>query len=118
MHEQSFGHRSRGVGVDIIEVRRFRTLKTIDRIAELVLTEREYDIYCGHRDPALYLASRFAAKEAVIKACPSTLTFQDIEIVKEGKKPAVIFRRDMGVLKALVSLSHSEDYAAAFAVAM
>jgi len=108
-----------GVGVDVVEFDRFKKLKRPERIAELVLTPIEYDIYIAHPATLLYLASRFAAKEAVIKAYPGELHYHDFEIIKEGKKPRVkLLIPNPFKLRMFVSLSHSTDYVAGFAVAV
>lgn len=108
-----------GVGVDVVELCRFRGLRWPKRIAELVLTPVEYDSYSVHSDASLYLASRFALKEAVIKAYPGNLTYHDFEIAKAGKKPFVkfLFAREQ-TPRMHVSLSHSTDYVAGFAIAV
>lgn len=106
-----------GVGVDIIELARFRRMNFPDRVAELFLTPREYEKYSRHPDRVVYAASRFALKEAVIKAFPRKLTYRDIEIVKEGRKPiALITHVRESVGKIYTSLAHSTDYVAGFAV--
>ena len=108
-----------GVGVDIVELDRFRGLRFPARIAELVLTPREYACYETHADALAYLASRFAAKEAVIKAYPGGLTYHDVEITKDGKKPKVkLLVRRPKTREVSVSLSHSVDYVAGFAIAI
>jgi len=106
-----------GIGVDIIEVKRFRAIGRLERVAELVLTEGEYREFARHPDPALHLASRFALKEAVIKACPARLTYRDIEIRKKGIKPDVRILGGLSRVSVLGSLSHSTDYVAGFAEA-
>lgn len=59
-----------GVGTDLIEVRRIeRALERFgDRFARRILCEPELRRFHGHRQPAAYLAKRFAAKEAFTKA--------------------------------------------------
>jgi len=107
-----------GIGVDIVELNRFRTIKYLSRIAELVLTPIEYERFLAHPDQIEYLASRFALKEAVIKAYPGLLTYRDVEIIKTGKKPqARLLIKNPQVKRMLVSLSHSVDYAVGFALA-
>lgn len=108
-----------GVGVDIVELRRFKELRFLSRVAEFFLTPVELKEFASHADPISYAASRFALKEAVIKACPEDLTYRDIEITKDWKKPRVKFLggRSSPGREILVSLSHSTDYVAGFAVA-
>jgi holo-[acyl-carrier protein] synthase len=85
--------------------------------------------YClSHKNPAPFLAARFAAKEAVSKAfgtgIGAQLGWQDVEICKkESGEPFVILhgkgKKLFETRKAkqlLVSLSHTQNYAAATAV--
>ena len=59
-----------GVGTDVVEIERIR--KALDRwgerFAERILCAPELKRFQSHRQPANYLAKRFAAKEAFTKA--------------------------------------------------
>lgn len=59
-----------GVGTDLIEIRRIeKALQRFgERFARRILCEPELARFHGHRQPAAYLAKRFAAKEAFSKA--------------------------------------------------
>ncbi len=58
-----------GIGVDSVEVERFRKLlERQPRVRERLFSEAELADCSGLADPAQRLASRFAAKEAVMKA--------------------------------------------------
>ena len=104
-----------GVGVDILETKRFSGIRFLSRVVEFFLTSTEIAEFTLHSDPIRYAASRFALKEAVIKAYPEKLGYHDIEIGKMGVKPNVkIHNLDSNML---VSLSHSTDYVAGFAIA-
>ena len=107
---------SNGIGVDIVELSRFREARFISRLAELVLTPVEYSVFKVHPDRVTFFASRFALKEAVIKAYPAKLTYHDIEIYKEGLRPQVKIAGAKKGQKVFVSLSHSIDYVAGFAI--
>ena len=85
--------------------------------------------YClSHRKPGPFLAARFAAKEAVSKAfgtgIGAELGWQDIEIRrKESGEPFVILYaagqkllQARGGQRVLISLSHTQNYAAAVAL--
>ena len=113
-------------GVDIIEIPRIRRVadRYGDRFYGRVYTEREA-AYCRGRAPQL--ASRFAAKEAVMKALGTGIRgvrWQDIEVVRErGQAPAIRLRgralaraERLGIEHLAVSLSHSDQYAVAFVV--
>ena len=59
----------RGIGIDAVEVDRFRTvLRRTPGVADRVFTDGERAAGARRRDPAQRLAARFAAKEAVMKA--------------------------------------------------
>lgn len=122
-----------GVGTDIIETRRFRRIadEVPAGVASRLFTIGELDgaALCGLSGAAQHLASRFAAKEAVMKSLGcgmNRISFTDIEIVHDddGRPAAVLSgaakaRADeLGAAEVMVSLSHTEEYACAFAVAI
>jgi phosphopantetheine--protein transferase-like protein len=106
-----------GIGVDIIELERVRKIKQLRRFAEYFLLPTEIEAFGASADPIGFIASRFAAKEAVIKAFPGKLKPHEFEIIKAGVKPTVRFVSEKTSVKyrALVSLSHSTRYAAGYA---
>ncbi|MFA5130043.1 MAG: holo-ACP synthase [Patescibacteria group bacterium] len=107
-----------GVGIDIVDIERFASAKYPERVAEYILTERERQWMKESRDRMQYLASRFAVKEAVIKAVPLSLGYQDMEICKDGVKPAVqMHRPDAQAYHVHISISHCPAYAAGMAIA-
>jgi holo-[acyl-carrier protein] synthase len=59
-----------GVGTDLIEIARIeRALERFgERFARKILCAPELERFRAHRQPAAYLAKRFAAKEAFTKA--------------------------------------------------
>jgi holo-[acyl-carrier protein] synthase len=59
-----------GVGNDVVEIGRIeKALERFgERFARRILCEPEMKRFSGHRNPAAYLAKRFAAKEAFTKA--------------------------------------------------
>jgi holo-[acyl-carrier protein] synthase len=75
-----------GTGVDIIEVARIRSSheRFGDRFIRRLLRDAEIEYCLSHRDPAPFLAARFAAKEAVSKAFGTGigqyLGWHDIEV--------------------------------------
>lgn len=105
-----------GVGVDILEIGRIKNIRFLDRFAEFFLSPNELKQLAERVDKVSFIASRFAAKEAVIKAFPYSITAADFEIRKEGVKPYVhFFNPAHRMYKAHVSLSHSTMYAAGYA---
>ena len=108
----------RGIGTDIVTNSRFdgRDEKFLRRI----FTAYELEEMEKRANRTEYLASRFAAKEAVAKALGTGfvgITPLDIEVREDEKgRPYVEFRRDMGV-KIHLSISHEKDSSIAMAVA-
>jgi holo-[acyl-carrier protein] synthase len=119
-----------GTGIDIIEVARIRSSleKFGERFGQRVLLPDETAYCLAHKDPAPFVAARFAAKEAISKAfgtgIGAALGWQDMEICKkESGEPFVVLHgkgkklfEARGAKQLLVSLSHTEHYAAATAV--
>lgn len=76
-----------GIGVDCVEFARVRQITSLERFSEYFLGDKEIVALENSRDAAQFVASRFAAKEAVIKAFPGCLSPHDFEIVMMEKKP-------------------------------
>lgn len=121
-----------GVGIDIVETGRVRD--SIDRFGERFLNRCFWPdevAYCqSMKFPALHLAARFAAKEAISKAFGTgigrQLGWKDMEIRRRASgEPVVVLHakgvelaQARGVAEVLVSLTHCQAYAAAQAVAV
>jgi holo-[acyl-carrier protein] synthase len=119
-----------GVGIDIIEVARIRSSheKFGARFADRILHQAEAAYCLSHKDPAPFLAVRFAAKEAVSKAfgtgIGAQLGWHDMEVrrkdsgepylVLHGKGRELLERRGGG--RVHISLSHTVQHATAVAV--
>jgi len=121
-----------GIGIDIVEIERIEALiqRHGERFLARVFTREERD-YCGaHRRSAISFAARFAAKEAVSKAFGTGICARvgwlDISVQRDTSgKPSVRlengasdFARELGVTRILISLSHSQNYAVAQAIAL
>ena len=114
------------VGVDIVEIERVARAvnRWGDRFLRRVYTAGEV-AYCRGR--ADRLASRFAAKEAVMKALGTGMrgvSWREIEVVRErGHAPTVLLHgkaqaraNQLGITGLALSLSHSSAYAVASVV--
>jgi holo-[acyl-carrier protein] synthase len=120
----------RGIGIDAVEVERFRAvLERQPRVADRLFTEGERAYGGRWRDPAPRLAARFAAKEAVMKALGVGLgafAFQEVEVVsQESGAPALVLRGGaaalasrLGVQGWRLSMTHTDSLAQAVAVAL
>ncbi len=115
------------VGVDIIEIERIKLTfaRYPTRFLEKIYTQGE-QAYCRGRAPQL--ASRFAAKEAVMKALGTGVRgvgWRDIEVQrKRGRAPEIVLHgrakaraERMGIVRIAISLSHSREFAIASVVA-
>jgi holo-[acyl-carrier protein] synthase len=117
-----------GVGVDIAELDRISRshARFGERFSARILTPAELALVPANAVP--FLAARFAAKEAAVKALGTGfsggITFQDIEIRSDPLgKPLIFFHnqaqlrcRDLQVRAAHISLSHSRDNAVAMVI--
>jgi len=120
-----------GIGIDIVEIARIERLlgRHGDTFLKRVFLPEEI-AYCGSKKfPAQHYAARLAVKEAVFKALgegwTERLGWKDIKVLRsERGKPSVELlgkgrelQREMGVERIMVSLSHSDAYSIAQAVA-
>jgi len=119
-----------GIGVDIVEINRVRALleRHKDRFVDRVLCPGE-KAYCNRRaDPAPSIASRFAAKEAVLKALgvgwSGGVRWQDVEVIRGEIGPpraelhgqAARVAQNLGVRRLHITLTHDGGAAVAVAV--
>jgi len=119
-----------GTGIDLVEVARIAASweRFGKSFVQRVLVPEEITYCLAHKNPAPYLAARFAAKEAVAKAfgtgIGAELGWLDIEIrhrdtgepfvVLHGKGQELFGRR--GARHLHISLTHTDNYAAATAI--
>src|SRR5215207_7732471 len=113
-----------GVGIDLLDVGRFeRALERRPRLAERVFTDAEREYAAARARPAMHLAARFCAKEAVAKALGlSGWSFRDVEVVATDAAPEVRLSGSVAARAAelggelAISLTHTDDVAGAIAV--
>jgi len=118
-----------GIGTDIVAVARLGTLyeRHGQRALDKVLAPAEHADFERSRDPARFLAKRFAAKEAFGKALgigvATPATLPNIAVVHdELGKPAFAYAPELAMylaergLVAHLSISDEKEYAMAFVV--
>ncbi len=119
-----------GLGIDLIEIGRIRTSfeRFGERFTSRILLPDETAYCLSHKDPAPFLAARFAAKEAISKAfgtgIGAELSWHDMEVGrKESGEPFVILHGGglqlfaaRGAAHLRLSLSHTVEHATAIAV--
>lgn len=119
-----------GVGTDIMQISRMRTaLSRTPALMQRILTPTEQKTCNDSSDPALFMAKRFAAKEAVVKALGTGIgrgvSWQHVEVTHNSAgQPQVVLSGgaqklsvDQGVVNVHLSYSDEKDYIVAFAVA-
>src|SRR5882672_2385057 len=119
-----------GTGIDIIEVARIAASyeKFGERFVNRILKPAEIAYALSHKNPAPFLAARFAAKEAISKAFGTgigkQLGWQDMEVGrKDSGEPYVILHgggllllQERGGRIVHLSLSHTGHHAVAMAI--
>ncbi|MGZ8266829.1 MAG: holo-ACP synthase [Burkholderiales bacterium] len=91
-----------GIGIDVVEPHRIARLLELygERFARRVLTPKEWPAYEKTKAPVLFVANRFAAKEAFSKAMGTgfryPVTLQCISIMQNRLgKPGLEFHADL-----------------------
>lgn len=116
------GDRIIGIGIDIAEVTRVDDLlrRYGVRFLQRIFTDREAAFSTRRRVPAMHLAGRFAAKEAVMKALGTGhsqgVLWRDIEVVRRHGPPQLELHggalhrfTGLGATRALVTITHTRD---------
>ncbi len=96
------------IGVDIVDHKRINL-----ELASKVLTTKEINQLneiTNLQSKIEYLASRFAAKEAIIKATNKKYSFKEIEVLRTKTKP------DVNIKGIKLSLSHEKETSIAFCI--
>lgn len=96
----------KGIGTDIVEHERINL-----KIARKILTSKEMIQFNSAANQVEFLASRFAAKEAIIKASNKQFLISDIELCNLASGKLVSNIDGMHV-----TISHEKKYSTAFAV--
>lgn len=121
-----------GIGIDVVEVERIAEM--VERSGEAFLAkiftaaERRY---CeSQKVPAIHYAARFAAKEAVSKSLGTGIGrragWLELEITRNPSGAPVLvlggnaaeFAKENGIVEIQISLTHTQQYAAANALAI
>ncbi|MFH0910862.1 MAG: holo-ACP synthase [Planctomycetota bacterium] len=116
-----------GIGIDIVEIARIQASieRHGSRFLKKIFTTGEEGYCTDYARPSERFATRFAAKEAAMKALGTGwrdgVGFRSIEVTSDEKgAPALHFSgrvqtraRRLGVRRVFVTLSHSDHYAVA-----
>jgi holo-[acyl-carrier protein] synthase len=120
-----------GVGVDVVEISRVRSMIASqgERALVRLFTESEREYCRDMANPARHYAVRVAAKEAAFKALSGTdeargIGWREMEVQLDriGRPSlrlhgrATARAKELGVVRSWLSLSHGDDLATAFVV--
>ncbi len=115
-----------GIGTDLARIERFRKfLQPGNKVLQRIFADDERCYALQKKDPAPYLAARFAAKEAFVKALGTGLrdglSWQQVIVVRDtlgcpslqlsGRAAEMLEER--GAKSTHLSYSHDGDYAVA-----
>ena len=121
-----------GIGSDIVKISRVKKIYDVysDNFAIRILLKEELIKFYESNNKVRFLAMRFAAKEAIVKAMGTGLSkgvwLKDIGIDQDNKgKPFVIFsdkglkiKKSLGIGSSYISLSDDDGLVVAFSVLM
>ena len=115
------------IGLDIVEVDRISQDigRYGDSFVRRILSVKERESFLSRADRELFLAGRFACKEAVIKALGFRLksrpSYIDLEIINNDTGLPVLnlpedIQQELGLAQVMISITHEKSYAAAVAL--
>ena len=120
-----------GIGVDIVENKRIKSLVRNKRFLNRTFTKKEIIISKNYLNKTNFFSKRFAAKESFVKALGigfrNNLNFKDIEINNDklGKPYYLIKPKIKRLIKKInkvnnfelfLSISDEKDYSVAFTI--
>jgi holo-[acyl-carrier protein] synthase len=119
-----------GIGLDLVKIARIRAMteRWQERFLRRLYTEAERQLSVRRVSPDAFLAGRFAAKEAILKALGTGwadgIRWLDIQVLNDpAGRPvalvngrAAVLIRKAGITNIFVSLSHDGEYAIAEAI--
>ena len=119
-----------GIGVDIVKISRIKNMKSCDKFAKKILSDKELSNFneLDENSKISYLSKQFAAKEAFSKAFGTGISgdvrLKEIRILRnENGKPYMHAGKalkkhmdNLGIREAHVSLSDEDNYVIAYAL--
>ena len=108
-----------GIGIDIIDVERFRKkiFKQNIKFYQGIFLESEIKYCLKFKSPYEHFAGKFALKESVIKSRPDKISFLDIQISNSRHGPTVkLIGKKSKEYSFLCSISHEKKFAVAVVI--
>lgn len=120
-----------GVGFDLVAIARVEQMlaRKEQRALDRLFTQHEQEYAMSRARPAMHLAARLAAKEAVFKALTGSddakkIGWKEAEVRRGSEGPPVLVftgraearAKELGVTRIHLTLSHTDDVAGAVVV--
>ena len=107
-----------GIGIDIIEVSRFRKkqYEENNNFYKKIFVKSEINYCLKFKNSAERFAGKFALKEALIKSIDKKIRFSEIETSHLKSKPIVRIKKSREKYNFIASLSHENDFAIAVVI--
>ena len=107
-----------GIGIDIIEVSRFRKKQYEENknFYKKIFVKSEINYCLKFKNSAERFAGKFALKEALIKSIDRKIRFSEIETSHLKSKPIVRIKKSREKYNFIASLSHENDFAIAVVI--
>ena len=107
-----------GIGIDIIDVSRFRRKKYEENrnFYKKIFVKSEINYCIKFKNSAERFAGKFAIKEAMIKSISEKIGFLDIETSHLKSKPIVKIKKSQEKYNFIASISHENDFAVAVVI--
>lgn len=110
----------KGIGTDIIEIKRIEQLNHRERFIHKLLSEEEFRLYQSFQHEKRqneFLAGRWAVKEALYKALGSYCdgkSYKDFSVMNDERGKPYLLSPTLESVH--ISISHCENYAVAFVI--
>lgn len=120
-----------GIGFDLVAIGRVENMlaRTEQRALDRLFTAHEQEYALARARPAMHLAARLAAKEAVFKALTGSddaknIGWKEAEVQRGSDGPPVLVltgraesrAQELGVTRVHLTLSHTDDTAGAVVI--
>lgn len=120
-----------GIGFDLVAIERVEQMlaRKEQRALDRLFTQHEQEYALARARPAMHLAARLAAKEAVFKALTGSddaklIGWKEAEVRRGDEGPPVLAffgraearAKELGVTRVHLTLSHTDDIAGAVVV--
>lgn len=107
----------KGIGVDIVDVKRIQKSIKNRRFLKKIFTDEEIKYCLSKKKPAQHFAVRFASKEAVWKAIKyKKVSHKDIGIKNSPDGKPLVYIKNKLMKNIHISLSHTDVYAVAVCI--